>query len=451
MRTTTSLLTAALVMASLGAVASLPACGSDRAASGAAGAEADAGTATSDAAVPASDATVDAATTGDSSTGTDDAGAPGPVDAVIAAMPSGSWKELPSTHLADVCPPPYSGYPCGAVMLAWSGGAYDGKHDQLFVNGGGHADSYYNAVFVFDLATMKWRRATELPAGTAGDSVTPILQDKRVETCGLYPSGATLDIPPAFLTASGYVIPDKCNDPSIVAQLDAQQPRSRHTYGNLAFSDATNRFYLLGGPGLYPSGQSMTARVDGFDPTTNKWTRYADNTFVGYGTSATDGSGNVWYLGAAGSTKLAKYDVASGAWQAQASDAQGSYYGGAAVDTSRNVLAVTADGTTLYTYALGVTGAPQTTRMATGLPGTLGQAPGFEYAAALDRFVAWSGGAAVSMLDPKTWTWTAAPVTGDVPTAAPAQGTFGRFRYSRRRNVFVAVSATTANVFLYKP
>ena len=381
----------------------------------------------------------------------DEGGAPGPVDAVIAAMAPGSWKELPSTHMADVCPPPYASYGCGAVMLAWSGGAYDGKHDQLFIAGGSHADSYYNNVFVFDLATMTWRRATELPAGATGDTVAPILQDKSVETCGLYPSGATLTIPPAWLTASGYVMPDKCNDPSIVAQLDAQQPRSRHSYGNLAFSEATNRFYLLGGPGLYPSGQSQTTRVDGFDPKTNKWTRQADNTFVGYGAAATDASGNVWYLGAAGSTKLAKYDAATNAWQAQTSDAMGSYYGGAAVDTSRNMLVVTADGKSVYTYALAQAGAPEATRTATGLPAPLGQAPGFEYSPALDRFVAWSGGAAVSLLDPTTWTWSAAPAQGDVPTAAPAQGTFGRFRYSRRRNVFIAVSATTANVFVYKP
>lgn len=51
----------------------------------------------------------------------------GPVDAVIAAMAPGSWKELPSTHMADVCPPPDASSTCGAVMLAWSRGAYEGK------------------------------------------------------------------------------------------------------------------------------------------------------------------------------------------------------------------------------------------------------------------------------------------------------------------------------------
>ena len=384
-----------------------------------------------------------------------DGGPPGPVDGVIAAMPPGSWKELPSTHMADVCPPPYEHYGCSAVMSAWSGAAYDGNHDQLFVFGGGHSDSYYNNVFVFDLATTTWRRATELPAGLTGDDTLPVpaaVYDKRVEPCGLYPSnipsGTPLNIPAAWLGATGYLMADKCDDPSIVAQLDAQQPRSRHTYGNLAFSEATNRFYALGGVVLYPSGQSLTMRVEGFDPVTNGWTRYADNTFVSYGTSATDGSGNIWYLSTTG--KLAKYDAATDQWQAQASDAMGGYYGGAAVDTSRNVLVVTADGKTLYAYALAQAGAPLTTRMASS-PVALAGAPGFEYSPALDRFVAWSGGSAVSMLDPVAWTWKAAPATGDVPTAASSQGTFGRFRYSRRRNVFVAVNATTEDVFLYKP
>ena len=131
----TGLVTVTLVASTLGTLGTLAACSGDAPAHR--GDDADAAAATSDgdgAAAPSSEAGVDAPRDSDASG--DDGGAPGPVDAVIAAMPAGSWKELPSTHMADVCPPPYASYACGAVMLAWSGGAYDPEHDQLFVTGG---------------------------------------------------------------------------------------------------------------------------------------------------------------------------------------------------------------------------------------------------------------------------------------------------------------------------
>ena len=51
----------------------------------------------------------------------DDAGAISDLDAVIAAMPPGSWRELPCTQMANVCPPAYNHYLCNAVMIAWAG------------------------------------------------------------------------------------------------------------------------------------------------------------------------------------------------------------------------------------------------------------------------------------------------------------------------------------------
>ncbi len=46
---------------------------------------------------------------------------------------------------------------------------------------------------------------------------------------------------------------------------------------------------------------------------------------------------------------------------------------------------------------------------------------------------------------------TAVMGTGDVPTPGALNGTFGRFRYSPVRNVFIAVNSTEENVFIYKP
>jgi hypothetical protein len=363
-------------------------------------------------------------------------------------MAPDSWKELPATPMADVCPTPTDHYACGAVMIAWSGGAYDSSRDRLVVFGGGHNDSWFNNVFTFDLASMAWKRWTDMSNGLTGDTVPEIFRDKRIETCGLYPSGATLEIPAAWLTATGYLMPDKCDDPSIVKQMDPQQPRSVHSYGNVAFSPATERFYNLGSVGLFPSGQSGTTRVMGFDFATGAWVRSAANPQPAYGASATDASGHIWYVS---QTNLLQYDPGLDMWTVEPSSTTGGYAPGAAVDTKRNVLVVTNDGTALATYALGQTGAPRTDATATGFPGQ-SVANSLEYVPSIDRFVTWSHqGRSVSFLDPTTWQWTTTAPAGDDPGAGASNGTYGRFRYSSARGVFMLVNSTTTNVFLYKP
>ena len=373
---------------------------------------------------------------------------PGPVDAVIAQMPPDSWKELPATPMADVCPTPTDHYACGAVMAAWSGGAYDSTRDRLVVFGGGHNDSWFNNVFTFDLASMAWKRWTDFTNGLTGDTVPDIFRDKRIETCGLYPSGATLTIPDAWLTATGYLMVDKCDDPSIVAQMDPQQPRSVHSYGNVAFSAVTGRFYDLGSVGLFPSGQSGTMRVMGYDFASAAWVRSAANPQPGYGASATDAAGNIWFVS---QSNLLQFDPGLDKWTVEPSSTTGGYAPGAAVDTKRNVLVVTNDGVAITTYALGQAGAPRTDAVASGLA-ALSVANNLEYLPAIDRFIAWTNqGRSVSFLDPTTWHWTTAQPTGDDPGAGADTGTYGRFRYSSARGVFMLVNTTTTNVFLYKP
>lgn len=374
--------------------------------------------------------------------------APGPVDAVIARMTPDSWKELPATNMADVCPTPTDHHACSAVMEAWSGGAYDSMRDRLIVFGGGHNDSWFNNVFTFDLASMTWKRWTEMANGLTGDTVPDIFRDKRIESCGLYPNGAKLEIPDAWLTGTGYLMEDKCDDPSIVARMDPQQPRSVHSCGSIAFSPVTGRFYNLGSVGLFPSGQSGTSRVMGFDFATGAWVRSARNPQPAYGSSATDAAGHIWYVS---QSNLLHYDPSLDTWTVEPSSTTGGYAPGAAIDTKRNVFVVTNDGTKLTTYALGQAGAPRTDVTATGFTQP-SVANSLEYLPAIDRFVTWSHqGRAVSFLDPTTWQWTTAQPTGDDPGAGANNGTYGRFRYSSARGVFMLVNSTTTSVFLYRP
>jgi Galactose oxidase, central domain len=398
--------------------------------------------------------TGDGSSAGPDDTGTDDGAQPGPIDDVIAEMPENSWKRLAGTPMSDVCPTSDNHYQCDAIMNAWGGGAYDGWRDRLIVFGGGHNDSFYNNVFTFDLGTATWARHSELPAELDdlpdGGPVPDVFRDVRIENCGLYPAVASLDIPDAWLTETGYLQREYCDDPAIVAQLDPQQPRSTHTYGNIAFSPTTREFYNLGSSALYPSGQSTSTRNMSFDFDTGQWVRRADNLDIAIGAaSATDGQGRIFYIA---SHAMAVYDPADDTWTAQDDDVDvDSYYAGAAVDTQRNRLLVTANGVDLQVFDLATTDAPRMVVSADGLAAPLSGQLGFEYLVARDRFVAWQGGLTVHWLDPDTYTWQSIEATGDDPGPKPETGIYGRFRYSPVREVLVVVTTTTSDVFIYKP
>jgi hypothetical protein len=83
-----------------------------------------------------------------------------------------------------------------------------------------------------------------------------------------------------------------------------------------------------------------------------------------------------------------------------------------------------------------------------------GNAPGFVWHPSANLFVGWNGGSVVYTLDPKTWHWTAYNAAVDntvVPTAANGNGTFGRFQYDPKSNVFIAVNDVNQDVYIYKP
>ncbi|MFN4116634.1 MAG: InlB B-repeat-containing protein, partial [Inhella sp.] len=134
-----------------------------------------------------------------------------PVDRLIAAMPVNSWLRLSGTRLGDACPEPYQGYYCSSVVKAWSGGAYDERRDRLIVYGGGHSDSYYNNLFSFDLASMRWERLNEMGGGATGVQPGRGWTVIALETCGFYPKGDPV-IPDSALLLPGksYVDPAKC-------------------------------------------------------------------------------------------------------------------------------------------------------------------------------------------------------------------------------------------------
>jgi len=384
----------------------------------------------------------------------------GTVDAIIAAMPSNSWKSLPNTFMKDVCPPPYSSYACAAVISAWSGGAYDESRDRMIVIGGGHEDSWYNNVFSFDLGSMQWMRLTEMPPNL-GSRPPAHWRDIRVEPCGFYPKGP-LNIPAEFMDAKNqYLDIKRCSDLSIVSQLDFQQPRSTHSYGRVYVDNVNDRYCYIS-LGTYPSAQTATNVIHCLNPSTGLWERAADrpNGVAGRGQTAWDSKNNLWAVTDA-SGPLGQYNPYTNSWVALGY-VNSQAGGGMDIDRKRDQLYVLFPiNSTSHSLRKFDIANPSTLSMRPSftetttygdIPPYLGTRPGFVYVDSKDKFYAWGGGRDIYTFDPMTREWKRnAPTVGDDPGTQTGWGTYGRFRYSKRRGVFVLVNSTTQNVFIYKP
>jgi hypothetical protein len=394
-----------------------------------------------------------------------DASRPGPIDAIIAAMPPNSWKALPNSEMREVCPLPYDHpYFCETVVTAWSGGAYDEARERMFIYGGGHGDSYYNNVFVFDLVSLQWRRLTEMGPGATATAPAPGWNDHRLESCGFYPRGpVTL---PASVMKGAYVDYAACFTEPVLSQLDLQQPRSAHTYGENYVDRLNGRYCFLGAGAYYISAQAGTQVSVCFDPQTLRWTRTADRPALvgGAGNAMVDSNGQVWSL-ASHAGYVARYDPAANTWRTYGY-VNGGATGSADIDRRRNhayVLHTHQDGNATFRgYALrrfdlnspaALNASTAYTEMPTtgDAPVNIGLRPGFAYADGLDRLFAWGGGQDVYALNPATGEWKRTTGTGDNPGLQAQTGTFGRFRYSPARGVFVLVNSTRQNVYIYRP
>jgi hypothetical protein len=343
--------------------------------------------------------------------------AAGPID----TLEPGHWYMVASSRLQDVraVPPTvtqthYNSYQgtigVSGVMRAWSGATYDTSRDRLVVWGGGHTDYGGNEVYAFDINALAWQRLT-LPSEGPYDRVQ--LSDGRPGALHTY-DGLEYIPPPVdrmFARGSGYFTTGNgsnatwffnfgarewqrmANVPeSAVQQLAAYDPVS-----GLVFDHGINAMYA-------------------FNPATNQWTTAGDT-----------GAGS-WYEGNLTMTVDPKRRkiVAIG---------QGKAF----------VWTINSNGTVSTRSLLSTSGATEILN-----PG----APGFVYDPVSDRFVAWSGGAAVYTLNMDTRVWTKVnPASGNsvVPTGVTAAGgTFGRFQYIPSKNAFIAVNATDQNVYLYK-
>ncbi len=352
----------------------------------------------------------------------------------IDSLKPGFWYEVPNSHMADsVEKDPTDEWAGGtgptSLMVAWSGGAFDTKRNRLVIWGGGHYDYWGNAVYAFDINTLKWNRLTN-NSSMAGwtDTTTGGLCHSIMPSDGL--------------------------------------PAARHTYDGITYiPDPIDRLWANGGAIMkcgFPDRLTWE-----FDFNNNTWQRKADEQLnPGAGNiCAYDAKNQSVWLQVGGQYLLQEYNLAQDNWNVNNNGNPVIHnnswcpYGGftdnatGALDPDHHHFVAVGNG--IYDWNLDTASSWCYT-----VPSSKGDAsltvssnPGFVWDAAAHVFVGWNGGANVYTLDPLTWTWTKiTPSAGNkvIPTNPPTAGTYGRFQYIPSKNAFIAVNSINEDVWVYK-
>jgi hypothetical protein len=336
--------------------------------------------------------------------------------APIDDLAPGNWYRVPSSKLNSVLPGVLVGGDFESIMSAWSGGTLDTRRDRLLIWGGGHSNYGGNEVYAFDIAAGSWARLS--------NPSTPDV----ASTC-LYPDG---------------------------------KPRSRHTYGYLAYVPESDAMVSFGGSGPWPLGGGPFCRnLHAFLLGTNTWNTNFGPPVPDSGSMIAwairhPSTGDIWYRGGyAGS--LMRYEPGAQRWTTYPASPYIEIDSSPAIDSKRNKLVAVGSypgGRQLIVWDLNRPGDPPQRPTSSGPSDPeLADAPGFDYDPVSDKFVAWIGGTAVYTLDPVTWAWqrVAAAGTNSADPGAPLlNGTFGRFRYVQSKNAFILANGINQDVFYYK-
>ena len=344
----------------------------------------------------------------------------------LIALPADTWLDVPSTHFADACKlhPTAGAYAtggCDTIIAAWSGGAWDPVHSQMILWGGGHNDYWGNEVYGFSTKTLTWDL---LVPGTPIASVNDLAE----------------------------VLPDGT-------------PVARHTYDGLSYLTAENRLFAFGGAKA-PNGYSTSLTWE-LDMENKSWrqvdsghTLPADVDGLYWMGSAYDEAGHGVFM--RNESGVYRYDIAAAAWT-RLIDAgypplypswSTTHYRRGVFDSKRRIFftlgGTTSDGKPDFFAWDTVAEVPVYDAWVTtgGDDIAGGDAPGADYDPVADAIVAWAGGAARA-LDMSTKRWSTKSAIGAPPKAVDA-GTYGRFRYLPRYNVFVLVNRWDEDVHFYK-
>lgn len=330
-------------------------------------------------------------------------------DHFLLDVKPGQWVEIPDSKIGDILPEESFQQPIrkivgpGAIVGAWSGGAFDSKRNRLMVFGGGHADYCGNEWLAFDMDDLRWHLLS-------GPSSLEGYDDKSGKT----PDG---------------------------------NPASRHTYNGLAYIPTTDEFLAHGGSLCNPAGTSDNRTWVG-NPENGLWEFQGGKSshFLGY-TMAYDAKTDRVYESRRG--PLFAYDPLIDKWtslnRSYGDMGKSSMTGD--IDPGRRNFLLIGQGR-MYVFDL-------ETYKRSKIPADpinpviAAMAPGLAYVESIDRFVAWSGGEFLYLINPESWEVEAVRTTGLVPETNN-RGTYGRFRYSKKYNGFVLVNGIRRNVYFLK-
>jgi hypothetical protein len=344
------------------------------------------------------------------------------------------WYQIPNTT-GPACPAGFSG--CNNVVAAWGGGAADTVNNRLVVWGGGHTDYAGNEVYVLDLNALTFGRINN-------------------------PSNPTV--------ASG--------------QCSAANPdgtaAARHTYDNLAFIptegglNGTGALFAFGGS-LAPTGCTASDTWM-FDMATTTWINenpakgtlpaqiaqyQAEGDVVAWDPNTQsvfvcDNTSMFQWIGAGtsnGVTPISNTYSKVGGCSESASGGSSTPWTGV-IDPKRRKMFIFGYGQ-INSFDLTNLGGTQQLTIGAGTGCPTGFAdPGVDYDPVLDEIVIWGGGNTVYLYNADTNTCTSQTYSGG-PTCTSAScsggvqanGTFGRFRYFPKLDVFAVVNDWASNAY----
>lgn len=343
---------------------------------------------------------------------------------MLIAMAADTWTSIAGSDFSTFCHAHevagVAGYEgCDAVINDWSGGAWDPLDRKMLLWGGGHHGYLGNEVYAFDVATMSWELlSTPTPLSGEGDIAGDPLADGNPVSRHTYDALS-------FLTSTG----------ELFAYGGSSAPNGYSVQTTWRFS-VSDRTWRQADPGatLHSAGAGHFNMGSDYDPVTNKvWVRDA------YGVHDYDVATDRWHMWIDGGyppfwPMWATYGYKRGVVRA----ASRIFYSFGNVTDGH-----------MDQYAWNMDTHEQVPFTTTGGDTVFGRGgAGVDYDSAVDEILAWSGGAPWA-LDLTTNAWTELG-GADAPAATVGNGTFGRFRYLTRYNVFILVNEPAEPVFFYK-
>jgi|GEM_PF-5252252 len=336
------------------------------------------------------------------------------------------WYEVPGSNLSSVYQSPAPpGYGQDQIMEAWNGAAFDTRHNRLIIAGAGTVSNYAgNEVYAFDVDSLKWFRVkNSADSFDTDDATTPY-----------YYNGG--------------------------AEPDSQQPRPGGTYDEIAYDSTTNHLYIYGLPHTYYYGHTwedlFQLHMDSLT-WTNVQEFEGDINYGGSVSAQDPTTGKIWFFGNGGHGWLNELDptvdtlVSHGNFWSY--EHIPGYQTAAVMPSTHEMIAIGGGEANVWdlTGSGNIFHSSLTTTNCDSL--VEGNAPGFEWSRTDRKIFGWAGGTHVISMD-STYTCTdISPSDSNTvtPDEAATYGTYGRWRYIPKHNVFMLVNSTTGSVYFYRP